>query len=155
MNLEKLGFLLFLKATQEHQKVAAPIKKALTQLVLAGLNSAKLVQSATLESEVLKPYGSAHKTLKQFDALNNELLQWLGRAEKTPDASKNTILRQIVTELLEGLEIEKKGLENSDDPTKAAQIQVLASVGEALQNRFMTDDAASPRGDRASKRTAS
>ncbi len=155
MNLEKLGFLLFLKATQEHQKVAAPIKSALTQLVIAGLNSAKLVQTATLESEVLKPYGSAHKTLKQFDALSNELLQWLSQNEATPDASKKVISRQIVGQILEGLAAEKEALENSEDPLQASQIQVLTAITEALQNRFLNENKPTQHPKVASKQNAS
>lgn len=155
MNLEKLGFLLFLKATQEHQKVAAPIKTALTQLLVAGLNSAKLVQTATIESEVLKPYGSAHKTLKQFDALSSELIQWLGQNESASDASKKVISRQIVGEILAGLAAEKEALENSEHPLQASQIEVLKAITEVLQNRFMTDMSSSKNTKTASKQNAS
>ena len=155
MNLEKLGLLLFLKATQEHQKIAGNFKNALTQLVLAGLNSAKLVQTATIESEVLKPYGSAQKTLKQFDVLNSELIEWLGQTAKTGDASKKEVLRQIVTEILAGLADEKQALENSKNPLEGPQIQALTAIADVLKNRFLTDAQPAEQGPDASKRNAS
>lgn len=136
MNLEKLGLTLFLKASQEHKKIVEPLKLALKNVVVAGLQSAQLVQTATLESEVLKPYGSAHKTLKQFDLLSHEVLNWINQNQDA-SASKKIIMRQIVEEIVLGLDDEKKNILKSDYNDKEAQIQALTAIVQALEKRFL------------------
>lgn len=155
MNLEKLGFLLFLKATQDHQKVAEHFKKALMELVLAALNSAKVLQTATLESEVLKPYGSAHKTLEQFEILNTELMDWLTQVSASKNSAKSVLLRQVIDEILAGLNAEKESLQDQMDPQKSLQIEALKAIEEVLVSRFLPAKDEATNTESASKRNAS